>query len=153
MQSAPQARLGLSLIDVLTQNEIDEKSWKYTGYRGFANFVASDPDFFVVRRFDTLNARVLSTLQGHLSALEERLNKLDEKYSAKSAEDVHNGSIRDDQPDRAALSMQICDKLKDYSMFSCLRTVAPVIDEIDTILLAHSELRSRDPASLHTISN
>lgn len=126
---------------------------KYTGYRGFANFMASDPDFFAVRRFDTLNARVLLTLQDHLSTLEEQLKTLDEKYCAKSAGDVNNGSVRDDQSDRAALIMEICDKLKDYSMSSHLRVVTLVDDNTDVILLAHSKLRSRGPASLHTISN
>ncbi|KAI0882000.1 uncharacterized protein GGS22DRAFT_196164 [Annulohypoxylon maeteangense] len=159
MPTVVHAESGLNLTHVLTQDEIDEKAWKYTGYRGFTNFVASDPDFFVVRRFDTLNARVLLTLQDHLSALEERLSKLDEKYYAKSAEDVNNGSIRDDQSDRAALTMEICDKLKDYSKYifassiKLPRVVSPVIDEIDEILLAHSELRSRGPASAHIISN
>lgn len=156
---------------ILTQDEIDEKAWyvghrrtpfsctnllpprKYTGYRGFTSFVASDPDFFVVRRFDRLNARVLLTLQDNLSLLEERLEVLDGNLSAKNAGDVNNGSVRDDIPDRAALLSEMCNKLKDYSTSLSSLGVIAVVDEIDTILLSHSKVRSWGPAPDHAITN
>jgi hypothetical protein len=69
----------------------------------------------VLRRFDKLNARVLLTLQAQLSELEERLEGLDSKCSAKDAPDIDNGTCRADQPDRAEVIVQISSKLREYS--------------------------------------
>ncbi|KAJ2901931.1 hypothetical protein MKZ38_001232 [Zalerion maritima] len=65
----------------------------YMGYADFSRVVASDPDFFVLRRFDTLNARVLLTLHDNIA-------ELDLKYSAPAL-----GG--DDLPDRARLIQDI----------------------------------------------
>jgi hypothetical protein len=45
---------------------------KYTGYRVFSRYVASDQAFFIVRRFGTLNARVLLAMQDEIAALEDK---------------------------------------------------------------------------------
>ena len=126
-----------NLHQVLTQDEIDERAWssmslyyaakqrltvsyrKYTGYPGFTTFVASDTDFFVVRRFDKLHARILLRLQDQVSALEEQLETLDTKYSAKAAGDINNGSFRDDRPDRTRILRRIRKKLRIYGRRSC----------------------------------
>ena len=73
-------------------------------------FVTSDHDFFVVRKFDKLNARVLLTMQDHLSVFEERLNALVGCYSAKKAEDVNNDSISGS----GSTLMEICSE--DYNI-------------------------------------
>ncbi|KAH6884166.1 hypothetical protein B0T10DRAFT_551079 [Thelonectria olida] len=127
----------VELEEVISQDEIDERAWKYTGYRSFANYVSSDTNFFVFRRFDRLNARVLLTLQAQLTRLEDRLGALDGKYSARGAGDINNGSIKADQPDRAAVIAEITEKIKEYN----------------TVLLAHSELRAREPAPKRNITN
>lgn len=86
------------------------------GYRGFARFAASDTDFFVLRRFDYLNARVLLNLQDELSALEEELETLEQSLRRKDAEDVDNGTLRPDPvPRRAELIALISDKMDRYS--------------------------------------
>jgi len=95
----------------LTYSDIDDKGWKYTGYRQFSCFIASSPDFFLVRRFDVLNARVALNLQDQLSELEERLEALDILYSRKEAQDVNNGTFRDELPDCATLLAKIQSKL------------------------------------------
>lgn len=100
----------------LTQEEIDRKPWKYTGYQGFSEFVASDDDFFLLRRFGTLSARVLLALQDRLSELEEELQTLDATYSLKSAPDAHNGSFRQEtHPERRELILSIHRSLREYS--------------------------------------
>lgn len=104
-----------SIADVFLNLPLLTHRRKYTGYRGFASFVASDPDFVVLRRFDKLNARVLLSIQDHLSLLEEQLETLDNRYSAKAALDINNGSIRHDQPDRIAHLEKISKKLREYS--------------------------------------
>lgn len=100
----------------LTQAEIDRKPWKYIGYQGFSEFVASDDDFFVLRRFGVLSARVLLALQDRLSELEEELQTLDAMHSLKTAADAHNGSFRQDtHPERRELVLSIYRNLREYS--------------------------------------
>jgi hypothetical protein len=55
------------------------------------------------------------SLQDNLSELEERLEALDILYSRKGAEDVNNGTFRDELPDRASLIADIHRKLAEYS--------------------------------------
>ena len=99
-----------------SQADIDEKPWKYIGYRSFASFVASDNDFFVLRRFSALSARVLLGLQDQLSRLEENLEVLEGRAREKVAPDIHNGSFRQEtQEDREDLICQAQRLLREYS--------------------------------------
>lgn len=103
----------------LTQEDIDKNAWKYIGYQGFSEFVASDDDFFVLRRSGTLSARVLLALQDRLSELEAELQTLEATYSLKSAPAAHNGSFRQDtHPERRELISSIHRYLKEYSQYS-----------------------------------
>lgn len=139
MGPKPQTPSTQPTTEKLTQAEIDEKSWyegiphslqpdirsslidehlsrKYLGYRSFARFAASDTDFFVLRRFDYLNARVLLTLQDQLSALEEELEALEANLMRKDAEDIDNGTLRPDPvPRRSELIALISEKTEKYS--------------------------------------
>jgi hypothetical protein len=127
---------------------------KYTGYRGFASFVASDTDFFVLRRFDKLNARVLLTLQDQLATLEERLEELDNKYSARNAPDIDNGTCRGDQPDRTELIDQISVKVREYSTDFPFETREKLINEKPgEVLQAHSDLRAYPRATQDSITS
>ena len=105
----------LSLEPPLTEQEIETKPWKYIGYKGYASFIASENDFYIVRRFASLNTRIALALQDQVSVLEEELEALDARYSTRDAEDLHNGSFRDDQEDRAALVERIAENLMKYS--------------------------------------
>ncbi|KAK1544994.1 hypothetical protein CPAR01_02496 [Colletotrichum paranaense] len=100
-----------------TEEEIQEKPWKYIGYKGYTNFISSDDDFFVLRRFDSLNVRAALALQDELSWLEEELGVLDNEFSAKAADDFNNGTLRQDVPDRIDLVRIISVKLRDYNEF------------------------------------
>jgi hypothetical protein len=106
-----------SLVDPspLTEEEIEAKPWKYIGYKGYADFIASENDFYIVRRFRSLNTRIALALQDQVSVLEEQLDELDKEYSRREAVDLHNGSFRDDRENRIALVEVICEKLMKYS--------------------------------------
>ena len=107
-----------------SQADIDDKPWKYTGYRSFSAFVASDNDFFILRRFGALSARVLLGLQDQLSLLEEDLEALEKRVREKDAPDIHNGSFRQEtETAREALVCQAQRLLRDYSQFQLLSIV------------------------------
>ncbi|CAJ2505014.1 Uu.00g124080.m01.CDS01 [Anthostomella pinea] len=91
--------------------------WKYVGYKGYAQFVSSDDDLLVLKRFKSLNARVALALQDKVSALEEKLAALDELYSAKGHAPVNNGTLRDDMEDRTSLLAEINNSLYRYNKF------------------------------------
>lgn len=100
-----------------SSQEIAKKPWKYVGYKGYSEFLASENDFFIFRKFALLNSRTALALQDQLSVLEGELEELDKRYSKKSASDVNNGSYRDDQADREELLGNIYDKLVKYSEY------------------------------------
>ncbi len=99
----------------LTEEEIEKKPWKYIGYKGYSEFLASENDFFIFRKFASLNSRIALRLQDQLSVLNGELEELDIRYSRKDAADVNNGSFRYDQVDRSELLERIQDKLVKYS--------------------------------------
>jgi hypothetical protein len=96
----------------------ENKPWKYIGYRTFTSFIASDNDFFILRRFSTLAVRVLLVLQDELSELEDQLAIIDARLSDPLAPDVHNGSFRQETSElRLELIREIDQKLRSYSEF------------------------------------
>ncbi|PYH42969.1 uncharacterized protein BP01DRAFT_384919 [Aspergillus saccharolyticus JOP 1030-1] len=80
----------------LTQEEIDQKPWKYLGYHVYSTFLSSDRDFCNFRRFDRLNVRVLLLMQDEIVQLEEELDEIDRYYSQREVADENNGSLRHD---------------------------------------------------------
>lgn len=98
-----------------TADDIATKPWKYIGIKGYSEFLASEGDLLIFRRFGALNARILLALQDEVSQLEEELNKMDTYYSGKDNEDVNNGTFRDEMPDRADLLNHLREKLYQYS--------------------------------------
>ena len=108
---------GSSTTQVLTQKEVDEKPWKYIGYKGYSEFISSESDFLIFRRFAAASARIALSLQNEVSVLEQELENLDRKYSKREAEDVHNGSFREEQRDRGVVLRELHDGLVKYSEF------------------------------------
>lgn len=84
-------------VEEIPIGEILNKPWKYIGYKGYSEFMSSESDFYILRRFGSLNARVALCLQDHLSVLEIELRDMDGRYSRRDAGKIHNGSFRDDQ--------------------------------------------------------
>ena len=105
-----------STLSKPTKEEIKKQPWKYIGYRGYASWVASSDTFFHVRKFATLNARVILALQDEICVLEEKLQGLDRTYSSKETGIINNGSFRDDQKTERIETMQnLKQKLLEYS--------------------------------------
>jgi hypothetical protein len=52
-------------------------AWKYVGYPGFSRFMASSNDCLALRKFTSLNVRVLLKLQNNVVELERRLDEMD----------------------------------------------------------------------------
>ena len=107
-----------------SQKDIKDKPWKYTGYRSFSTFIATDNDFLIFRRFGTLSARVLLSLQDQLSCVEEELEACEKRLRGRYVPDTHNGSFRQDsQKDRQDLVCRAQRLLREYSQSSpfCLK--------------------------------
>jgi hypothetical protein len=109
----------------LNDKKKEEMQAKYVGYPGLATWMASSPDFFILRRFDYLNTRILLTLQDRIVEKEEQLKLLDlnkvwEKIPNDADDLLHsrsmNGSVRQflDEETRQLLD-EIKDLLKEYS--------------------------------------
>ncbi|KAH7010319.1 hypothetical protein EDB80DRAFT_714779 [Ilyonectria destructans] len=101
-----------------TEEEILQKPWKFIGYRGYAKFISSEDDFFILRRFDTLNTRIALALQDEICELEEELSELDIAYSRRDCDDLSNGTFRDDDvEERRTLIGEIAKKLFKYNEY------------------------------------
>ena len=77
-------------------------------------WMASDHDFFVVRRFDNLAARVILLLQWDISKLESRLAAMDFERKHGFGADLNNGSFECDDDERQDYIRSIHGKLKEY---------------------------------------
>ena len=107
-----------------SQEEAGRKPWKYAGYRSFCEFISSDEDFFVLRRFGILSARVLLDSQDQLARLEEQLEATEQQLRQRDAPDVHNGSFRQDtQAQRKEIISEARHLLREYSKPSSLLAI------------------------------
>ena len=105
-----------------SQRDVEERPWKYVGYRSFCEFVSSDEDLFVLRRFGTLSARVLLNLQDQLVILEGRLEDIERQVRQRGTPDVNNGSFRQDsQAQRKEIISEAQRVLREYS--KCLNVL------------------------------
>lgn len=100
--------------------------------RTFAEFIASDEELFVFRRFDRLNARNLLYLQSELIWLEAQLQEMDDDDTNNATMDVRLAarcweslSIKAEEFPREAARMQVILKIrkvaKEYSMYTSLQ--------------------------------
>jgi hypothetical protein len=62
----------ISLEKKMRSNE----PWKYEGYQEFSQWMASDDDLFVFRRFASVNARIILWMQHQIVQKEDRLEEL-----------------------------------------------------------------------------
>jgi hypothetical protein len=103
----------------LTQEEIERKPWKYVGYKGYTKFIASESDFFILRRFTAASIRVALYLQDQVATLVKDLEEIDRRSSQKSAPDYHNGSFRyDENEERQDILVRLHTKMTEYSEFN-----------------------------------
>ncbi|RSL53118.1 hypothetical protein CEP53_007849 [Fusarium sp. AF-6] len=117
-QDSPEQTLtGITVETPLTEKEIHIKPWKFIGYKGYSEFISSEDDWFVLRRFGVLNVRVALALQDEVAVLEEQLKELDATHSQRGSPDLHNGRFRKDVEGRRVLIEQLSDKLYKYNAF------------------------------------
>ncbi|KAI9822405.1 MAG: hypothetical protein M1827_000124 [Pycnora praestabilis] len=120
----------------MTRKHADSEPWKYIGYHGFSMWVASDNDFFVLRQFGTLNARIILMKQDRIAELEQRL-EMEDRASLLDPQ-ADNGSFRNEsRPERWRILQDLEKQLKDYNEF----------------VLSYSELKNRPRASGHAVNN
>ncbi|KAJ8131094.1 hypothetical protein O1611_g2531 [Lasiodiplodia mahajangana] len=135
--------------------EVQKQPWKYVGYRRYAEFISSDSDLLIFRRFGALHARVGLLLQDKISLLEQNLVDLDEQYSRKDADPINNGTLRDDMEEREALLNDIVYHLGKYSkcpsVSICIRS--RLIISLDKFLIQQSQLREYIRAPCRDIKN
>jgi hypothetical protein len=105
---------------------------RFEGYRVFTRWIASDQTFFMVRKFTSLNVRIILSLQDQIVQMEQDLQELDEDWSRDplpqnithpDPDIIHNGTFRQDDVDqRTILLDKLAQKVSFYSMFvSALR--------------------------------
>ncbi|KAF5511444.1 hypothetical protein CGCS363_v002119 [Colletotrichum siamense] len=98
-----------------TDDEVHQKPWKYIGYKGYSDFISSEDDFFLLRRFDELNVRVALAMQDEITQLEEELEDVDKGTMAANAPDFNNSTLRGDIEGRSTLIKEISQKLRHYN--------------------------------------
>ena len=85
--------------------------------------MASDNDFFVIRRFEASNARVLLMMQDRIAYLEEEIRKKDDICETNS---WSNGTLRYDVlDDRRKVLEELASRLERYSQYSIHDSSAP----------------------------
>ena len=100
--------------------------------RTFAEFIASDEELFVFRRFDRLNARNLLYLQSELIWLEAQLQEMDDDETSNATMDVkltakcwETLSMNAEEYPGDAARMQLILKIrkvaKEYSMYTSIQ--------------------------------
>ena len=100
-------------------DEIRKNNCMYVGYRGASQWMSSDNDFFVARRFATLNTRVLLTKQAQIYELNRQLDKLEKPWhdihSAKAYNIDNSAVVGDHCSERGRILDRLWKALKDYS--------------------------------------
>ena len=118
MQNLAPAASTLSNASV-TDKERFEKAWKYEGYKEFGKWMASDDDFFVFRRFESLNATTIAYLQYRISQLERQL------------EDIHNANEQEEKRKNSSFKW---DEQYQQDRFQ-------IMNELSCLLLHYSKYR------------
>lgn len=132
-----------------SEAEIRGKPWMYLGYEAFSAFMGSSDDFMVVRRFDTLAARVILLLQWELTEIEQKLNTYDQALRCDPAQNHNNGAFQFDVPDRTDVIRDAYVKLKEYC--ELLRICRRRANRSDEFLNLHAMLRAKADATKDTI--
>lgn len=67
-------------------------AWKYSGYKkNYSCFVESSRNFFITRKFRTLDVRIILAMQDQLAELQEGLNNIDNDLSRKEVNEEDSG--------------------------------------------------------------
>ncbi|KAL1873242.1 hypothetical protein Daus18300_004062 [Diaporthe australafricana] len=136
----PQVDLELGNIEPEVKQSTN-KPWKQLGYPAFSRWMSSSDDFLVLRRFSTLNVRILLLLQDRIVRLEQDLSLYDEAARQAPDEFANSGSFRlDAWEDRKTILDQLL----------------PLLEQYNNYLVAFSEIQRWEPAKTrqwHNLDN
>ncbi|CAF9936463.1 hypothetical protein IMSHALPRED_010771 [Imshaugia aleurites] len=124
-----------NVID-FTKLEADQEPWRYSrGYPAMCKWMASDDDFFVLRRFGGLSARILLRQQDRIVKLEEDLQRVDNMCMINGS---NNGTFRyDTNFERQRLLDELTSRLEQFQRF----------------LLDHAQIKAQPEATEFQVSN
>ena len=92
------------------------QAWKHRGYGDFSEWMASSNDFFIIRRFGALNARILLFMQYRITCLENDLKHIDVEVENSPNPAARNNSLKHDHGSiREEIIEQLIPLLKEYS--------------------------------------
>ncbi|OAK93539.1 hypothetical protein IQ06DRAFT_321576 [Phaeosphaeriaceae sp. SRC1lsM3a] len=98
-----------------------EPAYKAQGYQAFSRWMASDNDFFVFRRFESLNANTILWMQYRISALERRLEEIHKEVEdSKISDNLMNSSFKWDEEyaqERTRIMHELSGVLLQYNQF------------------------------------
>jgi hypothetical protein len=60
----------------MNEKSSSSNPWKHEGYQKFSEWMASDDDLFVFRRFANVNARIILWMQNQIAKKEDYLEKI-----------------------------------------------------------------------------
>jgi hypothetical protein len=104
-----------------TTDSPNKPAWKVQGYQAFSKWMASENDFFVFRRFESLNANTILWMQYQISELEEKLEQIHKEIEVSEKEHkLRNSSFKWDEekrPDRNLIMGQLAGLLLQYSEY------------------------------------
>jgi hypothetical protein len=102
-----------------TTNAPKSYVWKTHGYQDFSRWMASEDDFFVFRRFGSLNAGTILWMQYRISALEQKLEQLHQRIAESDpSQEWMNSSFEWDEvmyPERTSIMAELSGLLLQYS--------------------------------------
>lgn len=95
--------------------EKQNSAWLYYGYRALSKWMASDHEFFVLRRYSAMNARCLLFLQNEIAKKEKRLAFLDGE-SMRAPPGLSGCDSFDDDPfpERNTIILEVATLLQQY---------------------------------------
>jgi hypothetical protein len=104
-----------------TTNASNEPPYKAQGYQEFSKWMASENDFFVFRRFESLNAGTILWMQYRISELEKRLEQIHKDVeTSEKADNLKNSSFKWDEkwrPERTMIMGELSGLLLQYSEY------------------------------------
>ncbi|KAF2831562.1 hypothetical protein CC86DRAFT_140805 [Ophiobolus disseminans] len=119
MQMSNLSESGTTLTPSTTSPK--RRPYKEDGYQAFSKWMASDDDFFVFRRFESLNANTILWMQFRISELEAKLEGIHEEIKeSKVSDNLKNSSFAWDakyRQERTKIMGELSCLLLQYNQF------------------------------------
>ncbi|KAJ9605874.1 hypothetical protein H2200_009723 [Cladophialophora chaetospira] len=150
---------------IFSEDEKRDWGFKFHGYPAFARWMGTSEDFFLLRRFSDLNARVLLSMQDEIMFLEERLQAIDKRHMDALFDKTTQGKLRQSILDRTVpvdrtaqeqMKQSRNDTLRhdpDPERKQILKKLRTLLKEYNESVIAFSDMRSRTTANERQITN